>query len=430
MDARALSGRKSNLNARPASQPFFGWRMVALAFVAYNFGLTVVITSFGPALPILQRELGVSRAAISMAFGLQMLALGGLAAVFGNLTRWVKVRTLMLAGCVAHCVGFLLLAYARSLIEVLVVYGVLLGAASCMMATIGAPTLVSRWFEKDRGKALGLAIMQPMGLLAAPAAGWLVATGGSRLLFLCLAGMFVLVGLVLTQVIDRPEDVGQRQRRADAAQAAGGEAEAIRSSREIFLDRRFWMLSLAVCGASSCGIVFAAHGPAMAIAKGLDIKLASLTLAASGAGALVATLGFGWLADRIGPFGALLASLVLSAVSWLGFTQVDSLPLVLAFSFCLAGLMGAAISLHSACTQELFGTATFARAIGYGYFVKAPFLFVAAPLAGRLFDLSGGYGSTYAVVIAVLSACSLLAVALMFDHQRRIGPVAAPAPAS
>jgi MFS family permease len=417
------------LNAGRASQPFFGWRMVALAFVAYNFGLTVVINSFGPALPVLQRELGVTRAEISMAFGLQMLALGALAAVFGNLTRWVKVRTLMIAGCALHCVGFLLLAYAHTLVEVLVVYGVLLGAASCMMATIGAPTLVSRWFEKDRGKALGLAIMQPMGLLAAPAAGWLVASGGSRLLFLSLAGLFVLVGLTLTLVIDRPEDVGQQQRRAETAQGAAAAGDSVRTTREIFLNRRFWMLSLAVCGASACGIAFSAHGPAMAIAKGLDIKSASLTLSAAGAGALVCTIGFGWLADRIGPFGALLASLVLSAAAWFGFSQATSLPLLIACSFALAGLMGAAISLHSACTQELFGTASFSRAIGYGYFVKAPFLFVAAPLAGRLYDLSDGYGSTYAVVIGVLAACSLLAAALVLDHRRHVAGAVVPAAA-
>jgi MFS family permease len=402
--------------------------MVVLAFIAYDFGLTVVINCFGPALPTLQHDLGVSRAAISFAFGLQMLALGGLAPVFGNLTRWVKVRTMMLAGCAIHCVGFAILAFAHSLTAVLAVYGVLLGGASCMMATIGAPTLVSRWFQKDRGKALGLAIMQPVGFIAAPTAGWLVATGGTRLLFLSLAGLFVMVGLILTQVIDRPEDVGQTQRREETVETAQAPPETIRSTREIFLDRRFWMLSLAVAASSSGGIVFAAHGPAMALAKGAQITAASLMLSAAGAGAMVCTIAFGWLSDRIGPFRALMGALALAACAWFGFSFATSLPAMIALSFAAAGAMGAGISLHSAGTQELFGTASFSRAIGYGYLVKAPFLFLAAPMAGRLYDLSGGYASTYAVVIAVLAAASLLAGVLSLDHQRHQAN-AAPLPA-
>src|SRR5207302_9217579 len=187
-DGRPRGNREeTSLSPERGSEPFFGWRMVALAFLAYNVGLTVVVNAFGPALPVLQRELGASRGAVSMAFGLLMLALGLLAPLIGNLTRWVKLRSLMMTGAAVNALGFLALAFARNLPEVLLLFGAVIGTGSCLMAIISAPSLISRWFERDRGKALGIGLVQVFGLATAPLAAWLVAEGGRHLLFLTLA---------------------------------------------------------------------------------------------------------------------------------------------------------------------------------------------------------------------------------------------------
>jgi hypothetical protein len=78
--------------------------------------------------------------------------------------------------------------------------------------------------------------------------------------------------------------------------------------------------------------------------------------------------------------------------------------------------------------NEIFGTATFSRAMGYSYFIKLPFLFGPAPLAGWLYDLSGGYGSTYAACVGGIAIAALLAVVLGIANRRHMPGAAVPAP--
>jgi MFS family permease len=412
------------VNLQGKSAPFYGWRMVALAFVAYNCGVTVVVTAFGPALPALQRELGASRASVSLAFALLMLSLGLLAPVIGNLSRWVRLRTLMMAGAGLHALGFALLACAHTLLEVMLLFGVVLGGGACLLGIVAAPTLVSRWFEKDRGKALGFALMQVLGLVAAPLAARLVLLGGARLLFMSLAGFFAALVPVMSLVIEKPEDVSQTPRRAPVSSRPPAATAPPMTSLEIFTNRRFWLLSVAVGICTGAGVAFAAHGPAMAVAHGATLTIGALVLGASGAGALVGSTGFGWLADRIGPFRALAAALALACAAWLTFSTVTAVPAMVLLGGAMGGCMGAAIVLHSTCMGEIFRDADFSRAIGYSYFVKIPFLFGFPPLAGRLYDLSGAYGSTYLGIVGSLAVATLIAVALTFDHERRsTGPV-------
>ncbi|MGO9931077.1 MAG: MFS transporter [Steroidobacteraceae bacterium] len=395
--------------------------------MAYNCGLTVVVNSFGPALVVLQHELAATRAGVSLAFGFLMLSMGVLAPVVGILTQRLKLRTLMMAGAAMHSIGFLLLAFARTLTEVLVLYGFVIGPAVCLMALITAPTLISRWFERDRGKALGLGLVQVFALFTAPLAAWLISLGGRSLLFVTLAGLFAVLVPMAGLVIDRPEAVGQLPRRAHTGEKRSSSSELPHAtSRDILTDRRFWLLNLAIGICTFTGVILASHGPAMAVAKGVTSTLASTVLSASGGGALIGALAFGWLIDRFGPFRALICDLALISLAWLIFSRVSSWPLMMALGFTLGGCIGPTVALQSACITEIFGTANFGRVMGYSYFVKTPFLFGAAPLAGHLYDLSGTYGLTYLVLVSGTAVALILAILLTFNHHRHSALIGRP----
>ncbi|HEX7759178.1 MAG TPA: MFS transporter [Caulobacteraceae bacterium] len=406
------------MNPTLAPERFFGWRMVALAFLTYNLGLTVVINAFGPALVAMQRDLGLSRAAASLPFGVLLLAMGLMAPFVGNLTRRFRLRTLMMAGAAFHAVGFALLAFARTLPEVLLLFAVMIGAGCCLMAVISAPTLISRWFERDRGKALGIGLVQVFGIFAAPLAAWLVSQGGRQLLFLSLAGLFVATIPVMRMAIEHPEDVGQTPRLAIEPQAVPALRQPLVSSRAILADPAFWLISFAIGIVSAAGTAFTAHGAAMATANGLGLTLASTILSGAGAGALLGALIYGWLIDRIGPFRALVLALLQAAATWYLFSLVASPALMMIVSVMMGAAMGPAITLHSACINERYGAASLSRVVGYSYFTKIPFLFGAAPLAGKLYDLSGNYASTYAVMIAMLLLAAGAATVLAFTGDR------------
>jgi OFA family oxalate/formate antiporter-like MFS transporter len=217
-------------------------------------------------------------------------------------------------------------------------------------------------------------------------------------------------------VIDTPESVGQTPRRVSTAEPVVSTAAPNKTSREILTDRRFWLLTLSIGISSAAGITFTSHGPAMATARGVGLTMASTVLSATGAGALVGAIGFGWLIDRIGPFRALIVDLIFTAAMWLVFSQLPSLPLMIALGFFMGAGMGPAVTLHSACINEIFGPANFGRVMGYSYFIKIPFLVGPAPLVGRLYDVSAGYASTYVLVVGALAVAVLSATVLNFTR--------------
>lgn len=402
---------------------FHGWRMVALAFMASNIGLNVVITTFGPAMPVLERELGASRAGVSVAFGIMMLMLGVLAPLVGGLAQRGGLRRLMVAGALINAAGFLLLAFAGSLWMLIAGYGFIIGTGACILSIIGAPTLICRWFEKDRGKALGIGLMPALGLVAAPVAAWLAVAGGGRLLFLVLAGLFMLLVPFMFLVIDRPEQVGQIPLRQQPATPYAGNAVVTgRAPVPILTDWRFWVLSLSIGCLSVAGLTLGSHAPAMAAAKGVELTTGAMLLSAVGAGAILGSPGFGWLIDRVGPFNALAAALFSSGMLWAMFAFAPTMSLLLPLSFIMGFTLGGTLALHSACLNDLFGSGRFSRAMGMGYLAKAPFVFGAAPLAGFLYDLAGGYGWAYLVCATVPMIGALAALLLAGERRRRTLP--------
>lgn len=404
-----------------APRRFLGWRMVAVAFLAYNAGLGLTSASFGTVMPVLQSELGAGRAAVSMAFGLMLLVIGILAPVVGNVITKVSLRLVMPVGAAITASGFLWLAYVDSLIQVLVAFGALVGTGACLMGVLAAPTLVGRWFDYNRGKALGLALMPLAILVAPPITAMLVEAGGSRLVFLSLAGLFVaLVPVLAVVVVDRPADVGQMplgsEREADKGEVAC--VEPMRSTGEIVTDIRFWLLSICIGTLTAAGITFVSHGTGIAMERGFDLATAATAVSAYGFGTLIGALGFGWLIDRIGPFWSLVLCIALQVVLWLAVYALSTVPLILLAAALIGTSGGATVAMHSAAMTELFGSTSFSRAMGYSYTLKIPFLFGAAPLAGYLFDISGGYSSTLLVFVGALGIATALAVMLVFTHHR------------
>jgi MFS family permease len=397
---------------KSVSRPFLGWRMVAVAFLAYNAGLGLTSGSF---MPVLQSELGASRAAVSMAFGFMLLVIGLLAPVVGNVITKVSLRLVMPVGAAITASGFLWLAYADSLIEVLVAFGALVGSGACLMGVLAAPTLVGRWFDYNRGKALGLALMPLAILIAPPITAMLVEAGGSRLVFLSLAGLFVaLIPILALLVVNKPEDVGQIPLRSEGEADKGDVAsvEPMRGTGEIVTDIRFWLLSICAGTLTAAGVAFVSHGTGIAMERGFDLATAATAVSAYGAGTL------------IGPFWTLVVCMAMQVVLWLAVYALSTVPLMLLAAALIGTAGGATVAMHSAAMTELFGSTSFSRAMGYSYMLKIPFLFGAAPLAGYLFDISGGYASTLIVFVAALAIATACAVMLVFTHHRvaRVSP--------
>jgi len=141
---------------------FYGWYIVASS-VAVNFYIAVV---FGLGfnvffLPIL-REFGWTRALTSGAFALRSLESGLVAPLIGFLVdRWGS-RNVILSGVILVGLGMILMGFITSLWTFYVAFLVASLGASGAGHGVSWMVVVSKWFNRLRGRALGMATLGPV----------------------------------------------------------------------------------------------------------------------------------------------------------------------------------------------------------------------------------------------------------------------------
>ncbi|MCZ6615662.1 MAG: MFS transporter [Chloroflexi bacterium] len=160
-------------------------------------------------LPIL-REFGWSRTLTSSAFSLRQLESGLLAPVVGFLVDRLSPRVVILLGAIISGAGLVLMSYVTSLWTFYVALLITSVGTSGASHGVSWAVVVSNWFNRLRGRALGIAMLGPvfsgplviLVVLLEESLGW---RGAVRLLGI---GVWIF-GVPLALVArDRPERYG------------------------------------------------------------------------------------------------------------------------------------------------------------------------------------------------------------------------------
>ncbi len=405
-----MSGEAAVAGARTS---FLGWRMVALAFLVLNFALGINFTAYGALVEAIQREFATSRALASAGPSVLNLAMGLLAPFAGAVMRRVPLRTLMIIGALMNAGGYLLITQLHSIYLMLASYALLIGPGFCLLGVIPCTTLVSNWFIEGRGKAIGI-INMPLGNTLMPlVAAFLLQSFGLRMTFLaCGLLLLALVPLIL-MIIDRPDRIGQQARGAQIALDDAAHKAAAMTSGQILRFPPFWVLTLGVGLLSAGGMVMVTHLVALGMGRGLALPSASLLLAGFGVAGVAGAPIFGWLSDKVGG-GRAFAILCLAQVPpWLGLIVAGgSLALLLLLALLIGLCSNAILTLFGTTTSEWLGPPNVSAGMGLCYLLQIPFLFGAAPLAGAMFDATGGYNAT--ILLHVTSFLMMGAVFLLY----------------
>lgn len=404
-----------NIAGTAASCTGARWRVVLLCALAQNCAMGFAFGSFGPLLASTEEHFGVSRAVATMGMSVVMLAIGGLSPFLGNFLQLVSVRGGMLLGALLSSIGYWGLAITDSFTVALAMFG-LIGVGVCLSAILGPLTLISRWFETNRGKMLSL-VNLPVVLFLTP---YLVAE------LLPIYGRFALLGglgtvcavlaLLMLLLVEHPPVQAQRAVGGAGSAVAGGEGLT-----SIFKRPAFWLLSLGIGIMAGSGTGFVVHIVPFGMGKQMTLQSASALLSVYAAAGIAGTLFFGWLCDRIGPPAALVISATCQALLWWGFLHADGVSL-----YVLAAVLGICVvplvMLHGAAISQMFDAASVSRAMGYSYSIKLPFIFGFAPGLGLMFERFGGYDLPFlmtAVMLAVAGA-SFYLMLLILRRQKAI----------
>ena len=308
---------------RGGASIFYGWRIVAVAFLAQGITTSATVYIYGVFLKPVVAEFDVSRMVAGMGLSLLYLVQAVISPPLGRALDRHSIRGIMASGALILSAGFALLAATRTLWQVGLVFALIIGAGATMAGPLPASTLVANWFVAGRGKALGLAALgiSFCGLLLPPLAAWLVGEVGWRGACLALGiGIGVVVcPAVLAVVVSRPEE---RNLAPDGASRNETSLHLTTSRGEqwttiaLLQERNFWSIMLAVGLTAGALVAMLTHLVAFATDRGFQPQDAAFVMSVVAGASMAGKLAFGAIMDRIDKRIAFWLMVGIQALGW------------------------------------------------------------------------------------------------------------------
>jgi sugar phosphate permease len=287
---------------------YYGWVVVGVTFLTLLIGAGVRSTP-GILLVPLENEFQWSRATISFAVAVSLFLYGFIGPFAAAVMERFGLRRTMMASLSLLCVGVALTTLMRESWQLILLWGVTVGAGTGFIANVLGAIVAARWFTARRGLVLGILTGSAAAgqLIFLPTFAAITANYGWRATVLTVAAIaIVIIPLVALLMRERPEDVGlapygdTEGPRTVVAVHGNPVGLAFRTLGEAARTRDFWLLagSFFMCGASTNGLIGTHLIPAC-----LDNGIAEVTsaglLAAMGMFNMVGTTASGWLSDRV-----------------------------------------------------------------------------------------------------------------------------------
>jgi len=362
----------------------YAWlRLLASVLISTIGG--VGMWSITVVLPTLQADFGVSREDVSLAYTAVMAGavLGG--PVMGRLSDRFGIVVPVTLGAVMLALGLALASQTAEIGQFALVHGALIGIGTS--ASFG-PVIadVSLWFERRRGIAVAICssgsylagtvwplVIEPL----AESVGWRRTYLGIAVF--CLCSMLPLL-LALRRRL--PAEYRMRTLPADAAPAESPGAAMNRLQ-----------LLLILAGTSCCiamampQVHIAAYCSDLGYGPANGAQMLSLMF---GTG-IISRLGFGWVADRIGPTPAWLISSSLQAASLLGYFAANGLTSLYVVTAIFGFVQGGIVPTYALIVRENYPPSEAGSRVGLVLSSTLAGMAIGGWMSGAIFDATLSY---------------------------------------
>ena len=389
---------------------FHGWKIVGLSLLTQALQAGLLIYAFGTLAVEIEAEFGVSRAQVMLAATVLSLSSNLLSPLFGNLVDRASLRTLMLWAVAALGIGLVVLSRARSIWHVWIVFGTLLPVGNLMLGQLSTSALITRWFARLRGRALGIAsVGTSLGGFTFPVLmTYLIERYDWRtaLLLIGIVSIVVTAPLVRWLVVDRPADLGLNEDGAAAPPPPVPEpAPGQTATRAILGHLPFWCETVVMGIALFVYLGFLSNLFPHAVSLGIEPTAAAGLMSLVAVFSVAGKLGFGAVADRVDLRLTMGTSFALMIVGSLMLSQLASYAGIAGGAVLFGLAAGGLLPVWGAMVARSFGQARFGRALGMMNLAMAPITLLSAPYAGYLYDRLGDYE------VAFASYCGFLLLA-------------------
>ena len=428
---------KSRKKRRPI---FFGWYMVAASIATNTIFSAAYFQGFGVLIIPIERTFGWDRWVISAAMSLRQLESGIVSPAVGFLLDRFSSRKLIFWSAVISAVGFLGLGFTNGVVAFFLFFVVISLGASGVSHAVTWPVIISRWFRRKRGLAMGLAVTgpifgSPIVILNAQieeAHGWRVVLIGY--------GILVLVGVTLLSMLvrDRPEPYGLRPDGDPPEEGASTERPTGLTPRRpdtgltlhaVLRTKEFWLFTSYLSGTFIVNSAFQAHMiPYFQQDIGLTAAWAAVVMSMVFILSGIGRIGGGYLLDKMDYrlVLAVVAAMMGFALLYLEVVDVDTVSATLPFALMFGVSFGCLVPMRGAVGSIMFGTRAIGGVLGLLQGGSIAAGMIGPMVMGIIFDLNGSYSVAIwgLIVISALMVPLSLAMASPAALAKRIGAAA------
>ena len=403
---------------------YYGWVVVGASGTAVFARMAPAITTLTVFIYPMSQELGWSRTLIAGAVSAGALSSIVLSPAIGWAIDRFGSRPVLVSGVLTVGAAMTSLAWATIPATFYLAY-----AAGRVVfhtaAPIGASTVVSRWFVRMRGRAIGV-------IFFCGAIGGIVFTMSSALVIdnFGVAQAWITLGIIclavallpnLLLVAERPEDLGLLP---DGGSDTSGNTDNVRpairtaspspadsdsfTTRQAIRSVTFWILVVTGFATFFVHAGVNVHIAAYLRDKGLSLTNAASVVTASWVVSAFGSVGWGWLMERLSARVLYSVMLAMLAGSVLLLMSASSTTGTLGAA-AIIGLVAAGGNITPAVMYaDYFGRASLGKIRGIGEIGVLVGQSTGPLLAGVVFDLRGSYTLIFLAYAATAAAASLL----------------------
>lgn len=390
----------------------YGWAIVAVMFVAQM--LVIGITSYGFALLVkpIAAEYGLPRADVNIGLMLLLIGIALSSPLIGRLLDRVPGRLVVTGGAVIFGVGSVAIALTTSLLGMAAATLFLLATGTAMLGPLAASTLTSRWFEKGRGRALGVVsvatsaggfVILPMMAALVEQLGW---RGALAVLGLLVCFLVSGLGLLFVREPDARPNV------VTTSEGGGGREGRRWTTGMLLRTRDFWLIAVSIGLLFGVDQALLASLVAYGTDRGFSVQAAAMLVSAISGSAIVGKLAIGALADRVDLRWLLIGLVVMTEIYLAVLLAQPGYFLLMGASLIVGAAVGGSAPLWASFVALRFGVASYGAVMGLMALIQIPLTLVALRYIGHVYDSTHSYGPAFLAfaIVAVVPALVILPV--------------------
>ena len=377
---------------------FFGWKIVALAFFLDFCAVGYSFQSFPVVVLELSKEFSLSRFLATLPIPLFMIMSSLFMPYVGKFLDKGEIRSILITGALVYGLSLISLYFVFSYISFMLIFTLPMALGVTMMGNISVSKLISLWFRKYTGRALGIASVGVSfgGFIFPNLTSFLLGDLGLtwREAYLLFGILIILINVpvVYLFVVNKPSDINQvpdGEEITDNSEDASGIDWTI---QDLLKDRNFWILSLvfAIQFCSMMGIL--SHITFFSEGAGWSPAWGAFIFSMYAWPAMFSKVFFGWLVEnKIDARLAVSVAILIQAIATLLMVFVESPEqmVVLVMIFGFGG--GSALPLSNILFNQAYTNKSFGKARGAAQPFISIFQISGTLVAARMFDVYGNY---------------------------------------